>query len=206
MRPLMSEAEWRDVLQHCGVKVIVAVPWARIFADVVKEDSFSAGVHEIDDFLGQVLHESAELTQFSENLNYSAERLVQIWPTRFPTLADARPYARSPEALANRVYGGRLGNTEPGDGWRYRGRGPIQLTGRDNYAFVGDLIGQDLVGLPELMEQPRYALEATIAWWEDRIPDSMLGDPEKVTKRVNGSLIGLADREQLGGLAREALA
>lgn len=205
-RPMLTEAEWRDVLLHCSVKAITAVPWARIFADVVTDTSFSKGVDEVDDFLGQVLHESARLTKFEEGLNYSAERLMEVWPTRFPTLADARPYAHSPEALANRVYGGRMGNVELGDGWRFRGRGPIQLTGRANYAFVGDLIGQDLTVLPELMAQPRYALEATIAWWEDKIPDSMLGDPEKITKRVNGGLIGLADREQLASLAHEALA
>ena len=206
MTALLTAPEWRDVLVHCGVKANVAVAWSLVFADVVTEKSFSKGTDEVDDFLGQVLHESEDLTAFSENLNYSAERLVQVWPARFPTLADARPYARNPEALANRVYCGRMGNTEPGDGWRYRGRGPIQLTGRANYAFVGDLMGQDLINLPELMEQPYYALEATIHWWENRIPDSMLGDPEKITKRVNGGLIGLADRELLTGLAHEALA
>ncbi len=205
-RPLLSQDEWRDVLLHCGVKASTAEAWAPVFAEVVTDTSFSKGADEVDDFLGQVLHESAELTQFEENLNYSAERLVQIWPSRFPTLSDARPYARNPEALANRVYGGRMGNVELGDGWRFRGRGPIQLTGRDNYAFVGDLIGQDLTVLPELMAQPRYALEATIAWWERKIPDSMIGDPEKVTRRVNGGLIGLADREQLANRAKEALA
>ena len=99
-----------------------------------------------------------------------------------------------------------MGNTAPGDGWRYRARTPIGLTGHDNYAFVGDLMGQDLVDLPELMEQPRYALEASIAWWEDRIPDSMLGDPEKITRRVNGGLIGLSDRIRLTNLAQTALA
>lgn len=206
MQGLLTADEWREVLIKCGVKIITATTWSDIFADVVKVDSFSKAADEIDDFLGQVLHESAGLERLSENLNYRAERLCAVWPGRFPTLADARPYAHNPEALANRVYGGRMGNVNPGDGWRYRGRGPIQLTGRDNYAFVGDLMGQDLVGLPELMEQPRYALEACIHWWEDRIPDSMIGDPEKVTRRVNGGLIGLADREHLGALARGALA
>lgn len=198
--------DWYDILIRCQVKPTVAVVWSEVFADVVKPDSFSQGDAEIDDFLGQVLHESAGLTQFSENLNYSAERLCKVWPSRFHTIADARPYERNPEALANKVYGGRMGNTEPGDGWRYHGRGPIQLTGKDNYRAVGDLMGQDLVGLPELLEQPRYALEAAIAWWEDRIPDSMLGDTEKVSRRVNGGLIGLADREHLTGLAQGALA
>ena len=203
---LKTAGQWRQILMDCGVKIITATHWSYIFADVVKTGSFSQGDAEIDDFLGQVLHESAGLERLSENLNYSAERLCVVWPGRFPTLADARPYAHNPEALANRVYGGRMGNTRPGDGWRFRARGPIGLTGFDNYTFVGDLIGQDLTVMPELMEQPRYALEATIAWWEDRIPDSMLGDPERVTRRVNGGLIGLADRQALTDAAGRALA
>lgn len=198
--------DWYDILVRCQVKPTVAAVWSEVFADVVKPGSFSQGDAEIDDFLGQVLHESAGLIRFSENLNYSPERLCAVWPRRFQTLDDARPYARNPEALANRVYGGRMGNNEPGDGWRYRGRGPIQLTGKDNYRVVGDLMGQDLVSLPELMEQPRYALEAAIAWWEDRIPDSMLGDTEQVSRRVNGGLIGLADRIELTHAAGAALA
>lgn len=206
MQGLLTADEWREVLIKCGVKIVTATRWADVFADVVKVGSFSKEAEEIDDFLGQILHESAGLERLSENLDYSARRLCEVWPGRFPTLDAAKPYARNPEALANRVYGGRMGNNQPGDGWIFRGRGPIQLTGRDNYAFVGDLMGQDLVTLPELMEQPRYALEATIHWWEDRIPDSMLGDPERVTKRVNGGLIGLADRVHLAELARGALA
>ena len=203
---MKSAHDWYDILVRCQVKPLVAVAWSKVFADVVKPGSFSQGEKEIDDFLGQVLHESGGLTQFSENLNYSAERLCKVWPTRFRTLADAKPYARNPEALANKVYAGRMGNTEPGDGWKFRGRGPIQLTGRSNYAAVGELIGQDLTIMPELLEQPRFALEAAIAWWEDRIPDSMLGDTEKVSRRVNGGLIGLADRIELTHAARTALA
>lgn len=198
--------DWYDILVRCQVKPTIAALWSEVFADTVQPGTFSQGDAELDDFLGQILHESHHLQALTENMNYSAERLCQIWPTRFPTLADARPYARNPEALANRVYGGRMGNTEPGDGWRYRARTPVGLTGKANYAFVGDLVGQDLVGMPELLEQPHFALEACIAWWEDRIPDSMLGDPEKVTRRVNGGLIGLSDREQLTALAGEALA
>lgn len=202
----MTTSEWAQVLTQCGVKAAVVMLWADVFADTVREDSFSKGRAEIDDFLGQVLHESARLTHLSENMDYSAERLCVVWPKRFLTLADAQPYAHNPEALANKVYGGRMGNNCMGDGWRYRARGPIGLTGHDNYAFVGDLMGQDLIDLPELLEQPRFALEATIHWWEDRIPDAMLGDYEKVTQRVNGSLLGLADREELAQLARRALA
>lgn len=197
--------EWNAILVACKVNTLVAAKWSLVFADVVKPGIFSAGDADLQDFLGQVLHESAGLTRLEENLNYSAARLCAVWPSRFPELVDALPYANNPEALANKVYGGRMGNTEPGSGWRYRGRGPLQLTGHDNYAFVGDLIGQDLVDLPELMGQPRYAMEACIAWWENRIPDAMLGDPQKVTKRVNGGLVGLADRAAITGLATTAL-
>jgi len=197
--------QWLSILLRCNVKAAVAATWCDVFARVVGEDAFSMGDAELDDFLGQILHESAGLTQFTENLNYSAERLCAVWPTRFPTLDSARPYAHNAEALANRVYGGRLGNTAPGDGWRYRGRTPIQLTGKDGYAHVGELMGIDLVGDPDQAAQPDLALQIAIHWWEDRIPDSMIGDPEKVTQRVNGGLIGLADREHLTDLAREAL-
>lgn len=198
--------EWNQILIRCKVKPTIAAAWSVVFADVIKAESFSQGDMELDDFLGQILHESDRLQALTENMSYSAERLCKVWPGRFPTLADARPYARNPEALANKVYGGRMGNKAPGDGWKFRARTPIGITGYDNYAFVGELMGQDLTVMPELLEQPRFALEACILWWEDRIPDSMLGDPEKVTKRVNGGLIGLADREYLTELAGEAIA
>ncbi len=198
--------DWYDILIACQVKPHVAAEWSEVFADVVKPDSFSAGDEDLSAFLGQILHESDGLTRLEENLSYSAERMTVVWPNRFPTKADAQPYARNPEALANKVYGGRIGNTDPGDGWKYRGRGPLQVTGRDNYRSVGGIVGQDLETMPELLEQPRFALEACIAWWEDRIPDELLGDPEKTTLPVNSGLIALAHREELTNAAREALA
>lgn len=199
-------SQWLFILLRCQVKPAIAAEWSEVFARQVHDDTFNLGDAELDDFLGQILHESGGLTQFTENLHYSAERLCQVWPKRFPTLADARPFAYNPEALANRVYGGRMGNTQPGDGWKYRGRTPIQLTGKDGYRHVGDLMDVDLVRQPELLSQADYALKAAILWWEDRIPDSLIGDPEKVTRRVNGGLIGLTDRAHLTGLAGEALA
>lgn len=202
---MITAAQWETLLIKLGVKQSTARRWAPPFEDEVQPGRFNLGAEELDDFLSQILHESNRLESMQENLNYSAERMVEIWPGRFPTIAAASPYARNPEALANKVYAGRMGNIEPGDGWRFRGRGPIQLTGRDNYEFVGNLIGQDLTVLPELMEQPRYALEATIAWWEDRVPDSRIGDPERVRRLVNGGIIGLDDTKRLAKMAREAL-
>jgi len=201
-----TATDWNRVLIACNVKPSVAAMWSQVFADTIRDDTFSQGESEIDDFLGQILHESDGLQHLTEQMHYSAERLTVVWPSRFPTVNDARPYANNPEALANKVYGGRMGNNEPGDGWRYRARTPLGITGKDNYQWLGDLLGQDLVSLPELLEQPHYALEACIAWWEGKIPDTMLGDIEKVSKRVNGGVIGLADREERTRRAQEALA
>lgn len=201
-----TASDWNRVLIACNVKPSVAAMWSQVFADTIRDDTFSQGESEIDDFLGQILHESDGLQHLTEQMHYSAERLTVVWPSRFPTVNDARPYANNPEALANKVYGGRMGNNEPGDGWRYRARTPLGITGKDNYQWLGDLLGQDLVSLPELLEQPHYALEACIAWWEGKIPDTMIGDVEKITERVNGGLIGLVDREERTRRAQEALA
>jgi putative chitinase len=201
-----TAGDWARILESMGVKPAVFGRWAPVFANVVRPSTFSAGDDDLRNFLAQIIHESAGLTRLDENLNYSAKRMTEVWPSRFPTIEAAEPYARNPEALANKTYGGRMGNTKPGDGWKFRGRSPIMITGYNNYAKVGRLVGQDLTVMPELLEQPHYALEACIAWWEDAISDDMLGDPERVCRRVNGGLIGLAEREELTGRAGNALA
>lgn len=197
---------WERLLLACGVKAGTANLWGEIFADEVDDNTFSAGVADLADFLPTILVESMHLERMEENLNYSAERIVQVWPSRFPTVSDARPYARSPGALANKVYGGRMGNNLLGDGWRYHGRSPIGITGKENYERVGDLMRQNLVGIPDLLSQPRFALEACIAWWEDKIPDSMLGETTSIRKRVNGGTLGLAEVKALTTMVKKALA
>ncbi|MBT2299291.1 glycoside hydrolase family 19 protein [Variovorax paradoxus] len=197
--------QWRAVLAACGVAPATAAKWGPVFADELRETTFSKGDADIVDWLPEILHESAMLDRMEENLNYSAQRLVQVWPTRFPTVIHAYPYANNPKALANKVYGGRLGNTRTDDGWTYRGRSPIQITGLANYQRVGDLMGQDLVGIPDLLTQPRFALDACVAWWEDKIPDAMLGETTTIRRRVNGGVIGLADVQRLTAAVRGAL-
>jgi putative chitinase len=197
--------EWNDVLIQCQVKPTTAAIWSEIFAAAIGKDTFSAGDSEMDDFLGQVLHESAMLERLEENLNYSAERLTQVWPNRFPTVHDAQPYARNPEALANNVYYKRLGNDERGDGWKFRGRGLIQVTGKSNYAAVARLTGIDCLNNPALLAEPLPALMSAIAWWEGNVPDEVMGNITKVTKRVNGGTIGLAHRQSLTDEAGRAL-
>ena len=195
---------WANTLAALGVRPPTADDWADTFTRVMDERPFSND-HDLPNFLGQVLHESAMLERIEENLNYSAERLTQVWPRRFPTLASARPFARNPRALANKVYGGRLGNTAPDDGWAYRGRGLIQITGRDNYRQMQHITGLPLLDEPDLLLEQEPALRASIAWWEESVPDELLGDVMRVTRVVNGGTIGLEHRQQLTQRAYRAL-
>jgi len=144
-------------------------------------------------FMAQIAHESAGFTRLEENLNYSAERLCAVWPKRFPTPASAALYARNPVELANKVYGGRLGNTNAGDGWRFRGRGLIQLTGRANYEEYG------VAGDPEIAAQPRDAARLALAYWTKKAlnDEADRDDIEAITRAINGGLVGIEDRKAL---------
>ena len=148
-------------------------------------------------FIGQCMHESGGFKFLRENLNYSAKALMNTWPSRFPDADIAEQYARQPEKIANKVYSGRMGNTEDGDGAKYIGRGLIQLTGKDNYKAFGEAIGEDLVANPQLVEEPRYAALSAGWFWNKRglnaLADAM--DIETLTKRINGGSIGIDDRK-----------
>lgn len=148
-------------------------------------------------FIGQCMHESGGFRLLRENLNYSARALMNTWPSRFPDADVAEQYARQPDKIANKVYGGRMGNTEDGDGAKYIGRGLIQLTGKDNYRAFGDAIGEDLVANPQLVEEPRYAALSAGWFWNKRglnaLADAM--DVTTLTKRINGGSIGINDRK-----------
>ena len=149
-------------------------------------------------FIGQCAHESANFRTLQENLNYSAEALMKTWPSRFPTLEAAQPYHRNPEKIANRVYGGRMGNgtEETGDGWLYHGRGLIQLTGKDNYTLAGDALGMDFVHSPDYVLVPKYAALTAGWYWNKRQlnKEADAKDYTAMTKKINGGTIGLDDR------------
>ncbi len=201
-----TETDWVDILTHCGCSPGKAAQWAPVFAAEIQDDTFSAGDDELPDFLGQILHESGMLSRLAENLNYSKpERIMAVWPKRFANVQSAEPYVNAPEDLANFVYGGRMGNVEEGAGWRYRGRGLLQVTGRDNYLALGPKIGIDLIANPDLLAKPEIALRASIAWWEKAIPDSAMGDIKRITRAVNGGEAGLEGRIALTHKAAEAL-
>jgi len=152
-------------------------------------------------FLAQCGHESGGFRLTKENLNYSAKGLNGIFKKYFPTLESALPYERKPEKIANKVYGGRMGNgpEASGDGAKFCGRGYIQLTGKDNYTAFGKSIGEDVCANPQVVAE-KYAL-LSAAWFFNKnglhkMADGGASDAvvTSITKRVNGGTIGLEDR------------
>lgn len=157
-------------------------------------------------FLAQTGYESSQFNRLVENLNYStAKRLVWVWPKRFPTEQYALPYVNNPQKLANFVYAGRLGNgnAASGDGFRYRGRGLIQLTGRSNYQSAAKAMGIDCLNDPDMLLQAPYAALSAAHFWyanglnakaDDDTPDDDLEDFREITRVVNGGYTGVNDR------------
>jgi predicted chitinase len=162
----------------------------------------------VSHFLAQVVHESGHMKATVENLNYSPEGLLRLFPKYFKTPDLANAYARKPEKIANRVYGGRMGNGNEasGDGYRYRGRGLIQLTGKSNYQAFSQWIGEDLVANPNLVAE-RLAAHSAVFYWDTNGLNTLADtdDLAAVTRRINGGLIGFADRRLLLEKAKRAL-
>ncbi len=153
-------------------------------------------------FMAQVAHESAHFSRLEENLNYSASGLRKVFGKYFPTDADAEAYARQPEKIANRVYANRMknGDEASGDGWRYRGRGFIQLTGRENYQTIGAKLGLPLEEDPDAVSRDAVvALRVACAFWESRNLNRYADkdDINEITRRINGGTNGLTDRKRL---------
>ena len=148
-------------------------------------------------FLAQVAHESGNFSAVRENLNYKAETLSKVFPKYFRD-RDPNDYAKQPEKIANLVYGGRMGNgdEDSGDGYRYRGRGLIQLTGHDNYEACGSELEVNLHETPDYLTTPEGAARSAAWFWFNNdlnvVADD--GDILKCTKKINGGTIGLEDR------------
>lgn len=152
--------------------------------------------------LGQAAHESGNFMISEENLNYRASTMCRVWPSRFKSEAEAEPYARNPEKLANKVYSGRMGNGSEasGDGWKYAGKGFIQLTGKDNTRAFAEHIGRDsLIDDPSPIAD-ELAMDSAMFFFEKNglfamadkgVTDSII---KSITKRVNGGYHGLEDR------------
>jgi putative chitinase len=155
--------------------------------------------YRIAGFISNVAHESAGFKFVKENLNYSAASLMRVWSSRFPTLEIAQRYAMNPEKIANRAYADRMGNGDEasGDGWKYCGRGLIQLTGKNNYVAYSLACDNEALQYPEIVEQPKYAAESAGWFWNvNRL--NQLADAQDISgmcRRINGGYNGLDDRQ-----------
>jgi putative chitinase len=157
-------------------------------------------------FMAQILHESGGLTLLFENLNYSAARLPKVWPSRFKPkgLLDPAEYAHDPQKLANEVYGHRMGNTQPDDGFTYRGRGLLQLTGKESYDEATARLRNDNPAAPDFVTSPdevisaQWCLAVAASEWASKNCNALADadDIKRVTRSINGGLIGLAERTE----------
>jgi len=189
--------------------------WTRVLNDAM--DRFDVRtLHRVAAFLAQIAHESDEFRRVVENLNYTAKRLMQVWPKRFTSLAKARRYERQPKKLANYVYANRLGNGDEasGDGWRFRGRGLLQITGRGNYRATAQALALPLEDNPELLEQPGVAALAAAHFWksrglnelaDDRNTDNDDEDFVTISVIINGGRTGLKSRKRYWARAKAVL-
>jgi putative chitinase len=153
-----------------------------------------ASKDDVDFYVAFILYNSDFLKTSTESLNYNATRLMQVFPTIFRTAADAQEYANNPERIANRVYAGKMGNRDPGDGFKYRGRGYLQFTGRDNYRQLGAVLGVDLEADPDRILEPAINAKASAYFFSERIAAAkQTGTVNLITvnKVINGGIIGL---------------
>jgi len=157
-------------------------------------------------FMAQVLHESDGLANQIESLNYSAERLPKVWPSRFKPTGPLDPadFAHNQQKLGNEVYGGRMGNTGPNDGFTYRGRGLLQLTGKDSYQEATATLraqnpaAPDFVITPDAVFSPQWSLAVAVVEWASKGCNALADEDDirRVTRAINGGLIGLSDRTE----------
>lgn len=187
-----------EQLQQLGITKLTEA-WCNVLNNLLPKYDIDTP-QRIAAFVAQCSHESANFTALSENLNYGVTGLARTWPKRFTTAELVNKYARQPEMIANFVYANRLGNGDEasGDGWKYRGRGLIQLTGKENYQHFADSIGKNLEDVPEYLETPSGATEAACWFWKKNKLNSYadVGDIKGMTKIINGGFLGLDERTQ----------
>jgi len=176
----------------------LAENWVNALNETCEE--FAIDTHfRIAGFISQTAHESAGFKFVSENLNYSAASLMRVWPSRFPTVEIAQRYAMNPEKIANRAYADRMGNGDEasGDGWKYRGRGLIQLTGKNNYVAYSMACDNEALQKPDIVAEPKYAAESAGWFWSVNRLNSVADtqDIVRMTKIINGGTNGLDDRQ-----------
>jgi len=196
-----------------GCTVDRAAKWHPHIAEAMKRFDITTP-NEMASFVAQLAHESSHLSRLEENLNYSADGLAATWPARYRDKETGKPSQlalllhRRPAAIANNCYANRMGNGDiaSGDGWRYRGRGPIQITGKANYERCGKAIGVDLLNNPELLLEPRAGALSAGWFWHVNGLDKHDDDASVLaeTKIINGGTNGIAERQKFFNIALAA--
>lgn len=197
----------KQLTDAIGCSSLQAMKWASSLSEAMDKFEINTPARQAA-FLAQVGHESNLLSAVVENLNYSAQGLLAIFPRHF-TADEANSYARQQTRIANRVYAGRLGNGDEasGDGWKYRGRGLIQVTGRNNYKSCGDALGTDLLIAPDQLLGTSPASMSAAWFWKtqglNQLADA--GNFDSITARINGGQNGRDARRALWALAKSAI-
>ena len=188
-----------DTVRQLIPKVKNFDDWYSNLIDILPEYDIDTP-HRVAAFMAQCGHESGGFTLMQENLNYSAKGLVGTFKKYFPTEAHAKPYERKPEMIANRVYANRMGNGDEasGEGWYFRGRGIVQITGKNNYTKCSQSLFESnvLVENPDLLLESEYAIHSACWFWSAARLNELadISDMKTMTKRINGGYIGLEDR------------
>ena len=171
--------------------------WFHALSEILPEYDINSP-KRVAAFLAQCAHESRGFKFLKENLNYKAESLVKVFPKYFKTLDEAKKYEKQPEKIANKIYGGRMGNgpESSGDGFRYCGRGLIQLTGKDNYTLFAASIDTPIEDILEYLQTFEGAVQSACYFWESTglNKEADAGDIKTMTRKINGGYIGLDDR------------
>lgn len=182
--------------------------WEEPLNDTMKKYQINTEARMIE-FVAQVGHESNRFNSVEENLNYSAQGLQRTFSKYFPSSSVALAYARQPQKIACRVYANRFGNGDEasGDGWKYRGRGLIQITFLDNYKACGIELGIDTVGFPDYLKDTKYACLSAGWYWNSRNLNALadFGNTTAITQKINGGQNGIEDRLHLAQLIKKVM-
>lgn len=194
------------------------LPDAGLIAELINKvcPFYGISIVILHEFLANLLHESNEFRRYEENLNYPAERLMQVWPHRFKTMKEALSFAYKPQLLAAKVYNGRMGNSDPLDGWDYRGSGPIQMTGKDNFTRFASWMDRKF-GITRSEKEWAHLIRKDhevgmhSACWIFSIAkglndEAVRDEMQLIIKRINGGLNGVKDRLKYYELCKQYLA
>ena len=186
-----------DKFKECVGNPPNAESWYEAICQILPDYDINTA-HRVAAFLAQTAHESGGYRAIRENLNYKAESLMRVWPRYFPSMEIAKAYEKKPEKIANRAYANRMGNgpEESGDGWRYCGRGLIQLTGKSNYERYAESLEISVEEASEHLTTFEGCVQSAAWFWEANNLNQWAdkGDILTLTKRINGGTIGLEDR------------